>query len=358
MRTDDMGYLETTFRLGNRLLKPGGVPYVVAEIGLNHNGDLSLAKKTIDAAVEAGADAVKFQTFRAEEFMADHEMAYEYESGGERVSESMYEMFKRLELPEIWHAELQAYAHANGLEFLSSAADPTSADLLIALGTPVLKIASEDLINLSLLEYVAKRRVPVILSTGMADQTEIDQAVTILRKGGCKNLLLLHCVSLYPTPDEEANLLRMTSLRDRYGTLAGFSDHTLGCEATIAAVALGAVLIEKHFTLDRTLRGPDHALSSDPTELAEIVAGVRKVVKQLGSPDLMPSRGERAAREQFRRSVVAAVDIAKGAIIKREMLCLKRPGDGIPPRELDALVGKRARRGFEVNGQIKWDGVE
>jgi N-acetylneuraminate synthase/N,N'-diacetyllegionaminate synthase len=150
----------------------------------------------------------------------------------------------------------------------------------------------------------------------------------------------------------------MTSLRDRYGTLAGFSDHTLGCEATIAAVALGAVLIEKHFTLDRTLPGPDHALSSDPAELAEIVAGVRKVVKQLGSPDLMPSRGEQEARRQFRRSVVAAVDIAKGAIITREMLCLRRPGDGIPPRELDALVGKRARCGFEVNGQLQWDGVE
>ena len=350
--------METTFRIGNRLLKPGSVPYVVAEIGVNHNGELSLAKKTIDAAVEAGADAVKFQTFRAEEFMADHEMTYEYESGGERVSESMYEMFKRLELPKSWHEELQAHAHAKGLEFLSSAADPASVDLLIALGTPALKIASEDLINLPLLEYVAERHVPVILSTGMANQTEIDQAVAILREGGCTDLLLLHCISLYPTPDEEANLLRMTSLRDRYGTLVGFSDHTLGCEAAIGAVALGAVLIEKHFTLDRALPGPDHALSSDPTELTELVASVRKVAKQLGSPDLVPSPGEQTARQQFRRSVVAAVDIPKGAIITQEMLCLKRPGTGIPPRELQNIVGTRTHRTFAADEQLRWEDVE
>lgn len=350
--------METTFSIGDRLLKPGSVPYIVAEIGVNHNGDLLLAKKTIDAVVEAGADAVKFQTFRAEEFMADHEMTYEYDSGGERVSESMYEMFKRLELPESWHKELQAYAYAKGLEFLSSAADPPSVDLLIALGTPALKIASEDLINLPLVEYVARRHVPVILSTGMADQTEIDQAVAILRGAGCTDILLLHCVSLYPTPDEEANLLRMTSLRNRYRTLVGLSDHTLGCEAAIGAVALGAVLIEKHFTLDRALPGPDHALSSDPTELAELVTSVRKIAKQLGSPDLMPSPGEQGAHRQFRRSVVAAVDIPEGAIITPEMLCLKRPGNGIPPRELDNLVGKRARRYFQMDGQLQWDGVE
>lgn len=349
--------MESTFRIGQRVLRSGSAPYVVAEIGINHNGDLSLAKRTVDAAARAGADAVKFQTFRAEEFMADREFTYEYESGGRRVRESMYDMFKRLELPESWHRELQIYARTKGLEFLSSAADPISADLLIALGTPALKIASEDLINLPLLKYVAGRRMPVILSTGMADQAEIDQAVTILKSGGCKDLLLLHCVSLYPTSDEETNLLRMVALREQYGTLVGFSDHTLGYEAAIGAVALGAVLIEKHFTLDRALPGPDHTLSSDPAELVGLVAGVRRVAKQLGSRDLLPSHGEQVARQQFRRSVVAAVNIPEGATIAREMLCLKRPGTGIPPCEMDRLIGRRTQRGFRADEQLQWADV-
>jgi sialic acid synthase SpsE len=349
--------MEFTFRIGQRILQSGAAPYVVAEIGINHNGDLSLAKRTVDAAARAGADAVKFQTFRVEEFMADRELTYEYESGGRRVRESMYDMFKRLELPESWHRELQVYAHTKGLEFLSSVADPLSVDLLISLGAPVLKIASEDLINLPLLEYVAGQRTPVILSTGMADQEEIDRAVAALRGGGCPALLLLHCVSLYPTPDEEANLLRMAGLQERYGALVGFSDHTLGCEAAIGAVALGAVLIEKHFTLDRSLPGPDHSLSADPAELAKLVTGVRRAAKQLGARDLRPSPGEQIARQQFRRSVVAAVDIPEGATITREMLCLKRPGTGIPPRQLKDLVGKRVHRGFRADEQLQWAGV-
>lgn len=350
--------MKAEFRIGSRLLQPGAAPYVVAEIGVNHNGDLSLAQKMIDAAARAGADAVKFQTFRAEEFMSDRNAEYQYSSGGKQVHESMYEMFKRLELPESWHKQLQAYAHARGLEFLSSAADAHAVDLLLALNVPVLKIASEDLINLPLLEYAAHQRVPVIISTGMAEPEEIDRAVAVLRDGGCPGLMLLHCVSLYPAPDEAAHLLRIASLRDRYKTVVGYSDHTRGVVAALAAAALGVVLIEKHFTLDRTLPGPDHAFSADPAELAQMVAGVRTLAAQLGSPDITPSRAEREARRQFRRSIVAAVDIPAGTIITRDMLCLKRPGTGIPPIKLSDLIGKRSKRLISADEQIIWNEVE
>ena len=348
-----------TIRIGTRLLQSGAAPYVVAEIGVNHNGDLALARQIIDAAAGAGADAVKFQTFCAEEFMADRDLVYEYESDGRRNSESMYEMFKRLELPQAWHRILRDYALEKELEFLSSSADPNAIDLLVDLGVPALKIASEDLINLPLLEHAAFCRAPIILSTGMADREEIDRAIDTLRQGGCSDILLLHCTSLYPTPDEEANLNRIVGLRERYGMRVGYSDHTQGCDAAVGAVALGAVMVEKHFTLDHSLAGPDHSLSADPTELAELVTRVQRMAKQLGSPVLKPSPGEQEyARSTFRRSIVAAVDIIEGTAITREMLCLKRPGTGIAPHELGLLVGKHARRGFGADEQLRWDDVE
>ena len=355
--SDARATLPSVFYIGSRALEPGGIPYVVAEIGINFNGDLPLAKQTIEAAARAGADAVKFQTFRAEEFMADREMVYEYTSQGRIVREPAYAMFKRLQLPAAWHAELQAHARACGVEFFSSAADADAVRLLLELQVPVLKIASEDLINLPLLRGIAARRVPVILSTGMADRDEIDQAVGILRDGGCPQLMLLHCVSLYPAPDEQVNLRRIATLCELYGVPVGFSDHTVGCDAAVLAVALRAVLIEKHVTLDRTLPGPDHAFSSDPTELAELVRRVRKAAGQLGSSDLSPSSGERAARQQFRRSVVAAAAIAQDATITRPMLALKRPGTGLAPRELERLIGRRATRAFQPNEPLTWDGV-
>lgn len=347
------------FRIGEEDLGSRPFPYIVAEIGVNFGGDLGLAKKTIDAAVGSGADAVKFQTFHAEEFMADRELVYQYESGGVTVKESMYEMFKRLELPESWHPELRDYARSRGVEFLSSTADIEAVDLLVELGVPALKIASEDLINLPLLEYVSLQDIPVILSTGMADELEIDQAVQILRDGGCSDLLLLHCVSLYPTPENEMNLLRMVGLQQRYGTQVGLSDHTLNNNAAILATGLGAVMIEKHFTLDRNLSGPDHAISADPQDLSSLVRDVRKTTGILGSFELIPSPGERkSSRIQFRRSVVAAVRISSGSVISKDMLHLKRPGDGIQPRDMDELVGKRTTRTLEANEQLTWDAVE
>lgn len=341
------------FVLGNRTLEPGQPPYVVAEIGVNHNGDYDLAVQSIDAAVEAGVDAVKFQTFRTEEFMADPNHMYEYENRGEVVRESMYEMFKRLELPESWHGTLKRYAEEKGVDFLSSAADPLSADLLVRLGVPAIKLASEDLINLPLLAHVGTLGQPVIVSTGMGDEGEIEQALATLSRGGCEEILLLHCVSLYPTPDEEVNLMRMIALRDRFGLPIGYSDHSWGIEASLAATALGALFIEKHFTLDRSLPGPDHALSSDPAEMKALVDGVRKVARQLGSAAIQPSPGEEEARRSFRRSIVAKTDLPAGTILEAKHLHLKRPGTGLPPSQLEGLLGKTLIRPLVENEQLR-----
>jgi len=340
------------FRIGERILSEGQTPYIVAEIGVNHNGDYDLAVQSIDAAVEAGVDAVKFQTFRAEEFMADPDHMYEYESRGRVVKESMYEMFKRLELPESWHGRLQQYASEKGVDFLSSAADPLSADLLVRLGVPALKLASEDLINLPLLRHVAGLGAPVILSTGMGDETEVERALTLLREGGCDEVLVLHCVSLYPTPDDEVNLQRMVALRERFDVPVGYSDHSRGIEAAVGATALGALFLEKHFTLDRSLPGPDHALSADPAEMEALVRAARVVTLQRGRAVIEPSPGEQEARRSFRRSVVARVPIARGTTITRDMLHLKRPGTGLPPHRLEELVGRIAQRDIPENDQL------
>lgn len=349
---------DALFSLMGRPVGLGTEPVVVAEIGVNHNGDLDLARRTIDAAAEAGADAVKFQSFHAGEFMSDRKLLYEYESGGKPESESMYEMFKRLELPENWHRELQAYAHNKGLEFLSSAADRSSLDLLRSMGVPALKASSEDLINTPLLRDMGASGLPLMLSTGMGDEGEISHAISTVRDAGGSKLMLLHCVSLYPTPDEEANLQRIMALRERYDVPVGYSDHTLGIEAASAAVALGAVLIEKHFTLDRSLPGPDHAMSSDPEELGRMVALVRKTWSQMGTGMLGPSQGEEKARLAFRRSIVAATDIPEGTEISAKMLGLKRPGTGLHPRNLKGLTGKRPKKDIATDEQIRWEDLQ
>lgn len=318
-------------------------PYIVAEIGVNHNGDFDLARRSIDRAADVGVDAVKFQTFRADEFMANTDHLYEYVSAGQTVRESMYRMFERLELPERWHFELRDYASARGVDFLSSAADPLSVDLLVRLGVPALKIASEDLINLPLLEHVARAGCPVLLSTGMGDEVEVDRAVGILR-GRVPALMLLHCVSQYPTPDTEVNLRRMTALAERTGLPIGYSDHSQGVEASIGAVALGAWMIEKHFTVDRDLPGPDHALSADPVEMEAIVRSCRRVADMLGQHAVQPSPGEIQSRLDFRRSIVAARDLEAGTVLGAADLCLKRPGTGLHPHHMAELLGRPLRR--------------
>lgn len=339
-------------RIADVFLGKADRPYVIAEIGVNHNGDMALARQTIDAAVEAGADCVKFQAFDADEFMGDKDVEYEYETAEGVVRESMYSMFKRLELSAEGHAELMNYAAEKGVEYLASAADPSAADMLMALDVPAMKIASEDLINEPLLHYIGQLRAPVLLSTGMGDTDEVDRAMTILREEGCEQILLLHCVSLYPTPEGDANILRIKGLQERYGLPVGYSDHTLGTSASIGAVALGVMLVEKHFTLDRNLPGPDHKLSADPQELTALVRETSSLYRQLGEADVKPAKGEHAARLEFRRSIVAARPIKAGETLGSDMIALRRPGTGLHPRHSVDVVGRTVSRNLLENEQI------
>jgi sialic acid synthase SpsE len=332
-------------------------PYVIAEVGVNHDGDLGVARDCIQAAAAAGVDAVKFQTFLTTEFMADRDLKYTYETASGQVTESMHAMFERLQMPTEWHVVLQNEAAKCNVDFLSSSADRAAVDLLVNLDVPVLKLASEDLINRPLLEYVAQCDRAVLLSTGMADELEIREAVQVLSASGCPRLILLHCVSIYPTPDAQANLNRITALHERFSVPVGWSDHTVGVDAALASTALGAIVIEKHFTLDRRRLGPDHLWSADPAEMSQLVLGVRRVHQQLGRSSCDPADGELTLRNDYRRSIVAARPIAEGECIDRAALCLKRPGTGLHPRHLAALTGRTARVAFSVDEQLHWEGI-
>jgi N,N'-diacetyllegionaminate synthase len=345
-----------TIHIENRLIGPGHPVFIIAEIGVNHNGDKDLAKRTIAAAARAGADCVKFQTWRTEEFMADRDLVYEYASPQGLVREKMYDMFKRLELPLQWHRELFDHARSLGLVPLTSVADSISTDAALEAGAKALKLASEDLINLPLLEYVATKDVPLILSTGMADELEIRDALDIMnRHHALPRTIFLHCVSLYPTKDDEANVLRMQAIQELTGCIPGYSDHTTGPEACLGAVALGACVLEKHFTLDKGLPGPDHAMSADPGELAAIVTAVRRMEAMVGRKSLDIPPREQEIRHTFRRSVVAARPLQKGTVLTAADLSLKRPGTGLRAREIPKLLGRVLDSDVAADTRITWD---
>jgi N-acetylneuraminate synthase len=262
-------------QVGNKLIGPGQPVFVIAEAGVNHNGDLKLARALIDVAVEAGADAVKFQTFRAERLATPDAPKAEYQVQTTGNAESQFEMLRRLELSADAHRELQAYCHERGIIFLSTPFDEEAVDLLDESGVAAFKISSGDLTNSPLLEHVASKGKPVILSTGMSELSELIEAVSVLNTAGCENPVLLHCVSNYPADPAEVNLRAMQTMRSAFDVPVGFSDHTQGIDVALAAVALGACVIEKHFTLDRTMPGPDHRASLEPTELRELVRSIR-----------------------------------------------------------------------------------
>lgn len=344
--------------LDNRTIGEGCPAFIIAEMSANHDGRMDVARAIVEMAVKAGADCVKIQTYHAGEFMGDRNITYKYRAGGREIEEPMYAMFKRLELDAAAHAEIFAYARRSGLVPLSSAADPEAVDLLKRLDVPAIKLASEDVINHPLLAYAARAGLPLLLSTGMADEREIEEAMEVIAANGDPPLILLQCTSIYPTPDGEANLLRLVALRERFGTLVGFSDHSEGNTACLAAVALGACVIEKHVTLDRSGVGPDHQFSSDPPEFERLVSEIRRVEAQLGRGGLDPSPGEAQSRTDFRRSVVVSQDIPAGTVLKQEMLGLKKVGRGLHPRELPRLVGRRVRRALRVNDPVDADVLE
>lgn len=332
--------------------------FIIAEAGVNHNGDLELAKRLVDAALYAGADAVKFQTFKAEEVAADSAERAAYQQANEpQRDESQLEMIRRLELGYEEFRDISDYCRKKGITFLSSAFDLDSVDFLFELGVPYFKVPSGEITNYPYLRHIARKKRPVLLSTGMATLGEVEGAVTLLREEGCADIVLLHCTSNYPTPPEEVNLQAMQTMHRAFGLPVGYSDHTLGLATAVAAVALGAVVLEKHLTLDRNLPGPDHRASLEPEDFRKMVQYIREVEAGLGDGIKRPTTSELAIMPAVRRSLAAKRDIAAGEIITEQCLTAKRPATGISPVYWDLVVGRRARVDIRAGTMLTWDMV-
>jgi N-acetylneuraminate synthase/N,N'-diacetyllegionaminate synthase len=338
----------------NRRVGSGHPVFIIAEAGVNHNGDVDLAKKLIDVAKEAGADAVKFQSFKAENVVTRKAPKAKYQKQTTGSPESQYDMIKKLELCPGNFAELAHHAQKKGIIFLSTPFDNESVDLLDGLGVPVFKIASGEITNFPLIRYMAKKGKPVILSTGMSTLGEINEALQVIKSEGIKDIILLHCITAYPAKVEDVNLKAMETLREAFRLHVGLSDHTLGITIPIAAVALGACLIEKHFTLDKSLPGPDHQASLEPEELKQMIKAIREVEKAMGDGNKTPTEEEKQIRKVARRSIVAKVDIPEGTIITEGMLTIKRPGTGIEPKNLQNVVGTVARTTTKRDEVLTW----
>lgn len=331
-------------RVGRKWIGEGHPCFIVAEIGINHNGDLKLAKKLIRAAKKAGADAVKFQNYRTEDFLSNRRAKITYKSQGEEITESQWDLFKRCEPKEGWLEELKALCDSLKLIFFSTPTSQRGVEELVRLKAPLLKNGSDYLTHTPLIAFMAKTGIPVVLSTGMATQEEVDSAVEAVRKEKKSPLILLHCTSLYPTPKESTNLRRMVALRDRYKVPVGFSDHTIGSEAACQAVTLGACLIEKHFTMNHNFPGPDHWFSATPQELAQLVQEVRDAEARLGRGAIAPDPQEKEARKAFQVSLVASRNLSKGERLKEDMVKVSRPGGGLHPKRLRDFLGKKLKK--------------
>jgi N,N'-diacetyllegionaminate synthase len=332
-----------TLEIENRAVGPGHPSFIIAEAGVNHNGSVEMARRLIDVATRAGADAVKFQTFNAESLVSASAPKAGYQLLTTSEHESQLEMLKRLELPRPVHRELQIYCRQREIVFLSTPFDESAVDFLDQLGVPAFKISSGDVTNFPLLEHVARKRKPVILSTGMSDIEEVRSAIQTMRNEGCADLVLLQCVSNYPAQPSDVNLRAMQTMASEFDVPVGYSDHTTGIEVALAAVALGACVIEKHFTLDRELPGPDHRASLQPPELAQMIEGIRKVEAALGDGRKVRTASEIDTARAARRSMTAARDISAGTRLTREMIAIQRPGTGLSPALLSSLIGRTLR---------------
>lgn len=320
--------------------------FIIAEAGDNHNGRFDLALQLVDKAVEAGADCVKFQTFVTENVISKFAEKAEYQIESTGAGESQYEMVKKLELSFDQFREIQAYCKKKGILFLSTPFDLDSIKFLEEIHIPFFKIPSGEITNLPYLIKIANTGKDVILSTGMSTIEEIGNALKILRQNGAGKITLLHCNTEYPTPYEDVNLRAMDTLRKTFGVEVGYSDHTKGIEVPIAAAALGAVIVEKHFTLDCNMEGPDHQASLEPEELKQMVVGIRNIEKTLGSDEKFPTESERKNISIARKSIVAGRNIKKGELLTEKNLSVKRPGDGISPMEWYNVIGTEAVRDF------------
>lgn len=323
--------------------------FVIAEAGVNHNGDIEIAKQLIDAASEAGADAVKFQTFQADSLVCRTAKKAEYQLETTDRTETQYDMLKKLELTPQMHRELIEHCIKRNIMFLSTPFDLESIKLLSELGMQIYKIPSGEITNLPYLREIAKQQKKIILSTGMSSMDEVKAAVNVLKNNGTEELTLLHCNTQYPTPISDVNLLAMVKMREETGLPVGYSDHTQGIEVPIAAAALGAEVIEKHFTLDRKMEGPDHKASLEPQELMQMVVGIRKIESALGSKIKQVSESEMTNVAIVRKSIVAAANIKRGEKYTEKNITTKRPATGISPMLWDEIIGKTADRDYKVD---------
>ncbi len=330
---------------------------IIAEAGVNHNGNIELAKQLIEAAANAGVDFVKFQTFKADSLVSKTAKKAEYQKKNiGDGDDSQYAMLKKLELTESMHHELIAHCKQCGVRFLSTGFDTKSIDFLDSLDIPLFKIPSGEITNKPYLQHIASKRKPVVMSTGMADMDEIKAALAILSENGVpkEQITVLHCNTEYPTPMDDVNLIAMKHIRYELGVKVGYSDHTNGIEVPIAAVALGATIIEKHFTLDRNLPGPDHKASLEPNELKAMVDAIRNIEKAISGSGLKePSPSEQKNKEIARKSIVAATTIQKGEPFSEANLAVKRPGNGISPMRWNEIIGQKAKRDFHEDELIE-----
>ena len=328
--------------------------FVIAEAGVNHNGDIEIAKQLIDAASEAGADAVKFQTFQADSLVCRTAKKAEYQLETTDRTETQYDMLKKLELTPQMHRELIEHCLKKNIMFLSTPFDLESIKLLSELGMQIYKIPSGEITNLPYLREIAKQQKKIILSTGMSSMDEVKAAVNVLKNNGTEDITLLHCNTQYPTPISDVNLLAMVKMREETGLPVGYSDHTQGIEVPIAAAALGAEVIEKHFTLDRKMEGPDHKASLEPQELMQMVVGIRKIESALGSKIKQVSESEMPNVAIVRKSIVAAANIKRGEKYTEKNITTKRPATGISPMLWDEIIGKTADRDYKVDEMIEF----
>jgi len=325
--------------------------FIIAEAGVNHNGSIELAYKLIDVAIESGANAVKFQTFQAENFVIRDTEKAEYQKQNDDSNESQFDMLKKLELSIDDHKNLIDYCNIKGITFLSSPFDIESIDLLIELNLKIFKIPSGEITNLPYLRRIGSFNKEVILSTGMSNLKEIGEALKILTNAGTSKdkITVLHANTMYPTPMKDVNLIAMQTIRDKFDVSVGYSDHTLGIEVDIAAVALGATVIEKHFTLDKKMDGPDHVASLDASELKSMVVAIRNIELALGSKVKDLTDSEKPNIEIARKSIVAKTKIKKSEVFSNENLTTKRPGSGINPMKWDSIIGKVAKRDYNLD---------
>lgn len=344
-------------KIGNKQIGPNEPIFIIAEAGVNHNGNLDMALELVDVAAEAGADCIKFQTFKAEQVVTKKGKMADYQKKNIGKTESQLEMIKKLELPEEFYPPIIKRCKEKGIIFSSAPhGGIESAKLLMTLGLPFIKVGSGDLTNKPFLDYLASLDIPLIISTGMSSMKEVVEADLWLRKAGAREYVFLHCTTNYPCPLDEVNLSAMKTMMERFpNVLIGYSDHTLGYEVVLAATACGARVIEKHLTLDKNLLGPDHVASSDPEEFTKVVGVIRNVEKILGSPEKKPNPSEEKIMKVARKSIVSIRDIKKGEKLDPSNIGVKRPGGGIDPKKFEDIIGKTAKKDIKGDSLLTRD---